>query len=60
MNLFKSLIAALEKIRKAAGPLGGLNSSIHAAGGVGGSITMVMAFARSLCFLCVGLVVPMF
>ncbi len=40
-------------MRKAACPLGGLEiHQIHAIGEVGGFITMVMVFVRSLCFLC--------
>jgi hypothetical protein len=40
-------------MRKAARPLGGVVSSNHAAGGVSGSITMVVVFVVCLC--CCGL-----
>jgi hypothetical protein len=47
------LIAALENIhgRLLAPPAAWIHQ-IHADGGVSGSITIVMVFVRSLCFLC--------
>jgi hypothetical protein len=53
MNLFKSFESGIGKIcgRPPAPPAAWIHQ-IHAAGGVGGSITLVMVFVRSLCFLC--------
>jgi hypothetical protein len=50
MNLFKSFDSSLgQYMRKAAHPLGGMESSIHAAGGASGSTTMVVMFLVCLC-----------
>jgi hypothetical protein len=53
MNLFKSFDGSLGKyMLKAARPLGGMESSIHTAGGASGSINMVVVFVG--CFCCCG------
>ncbi len=54
MNLFKSFDIGIEKNRGTPpAPPGAWIHQIHGAGGVGGSINiMVMVFVRSLCFLC--------
>ena len=54
MNLFKSLDSGLGKNICARLPASWAAwiHQIHATGGVGSSITMVMVFVRSLCFLC--------
>ena len=54
MNLFKSFGSCIGINRgRLPAPSAAWIYQIHASpGGVGGSITMVMVFGRSLCFLC--------
>ncbi len=50
MNLFKSFDSGLgQYMRKAARPLGGMESSIHTAGGASDSTTMVVILVVCLC-----------